>query len=400
MKRPARPATTGGGQPPSSPSPGDFIPFHRPTLGVDEEAAVIEVLRSGWLTTGARAKAFEAAFAELIGVDHALAMSSCTAALHLALKLLDIKPGDEVLVPTTTFAATANVVVHLGARPVLCDIDPVTLTLDPADVRARIGPRSRAMIPVHLGGYPCAMAELSDLAARHELALVEDAAHAIETEIGGRHAGAHGVFGAFSFYPTKSITTGEGGMLTTQRSDLAERARRLTLHGLSNDAWQRYARDGSPHYEVVEPGYKYNLSDLQAALGLVQLKRLEVFYAARRRLALAYADGLRGLPVTWQPLEVPGGKAAHHLFILILDPRAGIRRDELARALLERQIGTSIHFRPLHLMPFYAQAYGYRPGDLPIAESVYNRSLSLPLYPSMTIDDTGYVIEQLRQLLA
>jgi perosamine synthetase len=377
----------------------DFLPFHRPTLGQEEEAAVIEVLRSGWLTTGSRAKAFETAFARHLGVQHAVAVSSCTAALHLALKLLNLGPGDEVLVPTTTFAATANVVVHIGARPVLCDIDPVTLTLDPADVRAKITPRSRALIPVHLGGYPCAMPELLDLAARHELAVVEDAAHAIETEIGGQHAGTHGVFGTFSFYPTKSITTGEGGMLVTPRADLADRARLLALHGLSADAWRRYAREGSPHYEVLEPGYKYNLSDLQAALGLVQLERLEVFYTARRQLALAYAEALRGLPVTWQPLEVTGGRPAHHLFILLLDPEVKVGRDTLVEALVERQVGTSIHFRPLHLMPFYSKTYGYRPGDLPHAESVFARSLSLPLYPAMTIDDVGYVAEQLRELL-
>lgn len=389
MKRPAHPV----------PRRADFLPFHRPTLGPEEEAAVIEVLRSGWLTTGSRAKAFEEAFARHTGVPHALALGSCTAALHLALKLLGIGPGDEVLVPTTTFAATANVVVHLGARPVLCDIDPVTLTLDPADVRARLTEHSRAMVPVHLGGYPCAMIELLDLATRHELHVVEDAAHAIETEMAGKRAGAHGVIGAFSFYPTKSMTTGEGGMLVTARKDLAERARLLALHGLSSDAWRRYTREGSPHYQVIEPGYKYNLSDLQAALGLVQLKRLEVFYAARRRLALAYAEALRGLPVTWQPLEVPGGRAAHHLFILLLDPQVRADRDAIAAALLARNVGTSIHFRPLHLMPFYAEAYGYRPGDLPHAESVYARCLSLPIYPSMTVDDVSYVVEQLSELL-
>jgi perosamine synthetase len=385
---------------PDPPARGDFLHFHRPTMGEAEEAAVIEVLRSGWLTTGARARAFEAAFARLVGVEHAVAVNSCTSALHLALELLGIGSGDEVLVPTTTFAASANVVVHVGARPILCDIDPETLTLDPEDVRGRLSDRSRVVIPVHLGGYPCAMSELASLASDFQLELVEDAAHAIETEMDGRHAGAHGAFGAFSFYPTKSITTGEGGMLTTNRSDLAERARVLALHGLSADAWKRYTREGTAHYAVVEPGYKYNLSDLQAAIGLVQLERLADFHAARRRLSLAYAEGLGDLPVTWQPLEVPGGQPAHHLFILLLDPRAPIGRDALVAALRERQIGTSIHFRPLHLMPFYAETYGYQRGDLPVAEGIYERSLSLPLYPSMTLDDVGYVVEHLRDLLS
>ncbi len=379
--------------------PRAFLPFHRPTIGPEEEAAVLSVLRSGWLTTGAEAKAFETEFAALVGVEHAIAVSSCTAALHLALKLLDIGPGDEVLVPTTTFAATANVVVHLGARPVFCDIDPVTFTLDPADVAARVTPRSRALVPVHLGGYPCAMRDLLALAARHQLLVIEDAAHAIETETLGKHAGALGECGAFSFYPTKSITTGEGGMLTTGRSELAARARLLALHGLSNDAWKRYTQDGSAHYAVLEPGYKYNLPDLAAALGRVQLRRLPAFYAARRRLALAYAERLAGLPLTWQPLDAPDqGRPAHHLFILALDPEAPIARDALIAGLKERLIGTSIHFRPLHLMPFYAESYGYRPGDLPVAEQLYARTLSLPLYPEMTDEDVDYVAEALRDL--
>ncbi len=380
--------------------PRDFLPFHRPTLGPAEEAAVLEVLRSGWLTTGSRAKAFETAFARLIGVEHAIAVSSCTAALHLALRLLEIGPGDEVLVPTTTFAATANVVVHLGARPVLCDVDPITLTIDPADARARTTERTRAIIPVHIGGYPCAMPEILALAAARGLQVIEDAAHAIETEMDGKHAGAHGRFGAFSFYPTKSITTGEGGMLVTSDAEMAARGRILSLHGLSQDAWKRYTKEGSAHYEVVAPGFKYNLTDIAAALGLVQLERLASFYTERRRLALAYEEGLCGLPVTWQPLAVEGGRVAHHLFILLLDRELAPRRDEIAEALKARQIGTSIHFRPLHLMAYYAEAFGYRRGDLPAAEDVYARTLSLPLYPAMTVADVEYVAGELRALLA
>ena len=377
-----------------------YLPFHRPSIGPAEEAAVLQVLRSGWLTTGERARAFEAAFAQLVGVEHAVAVSSCTAALHLALKLLGVEPGDEVLVPTTTFAATANVVVHLGARPVLCDIDPVTLTIDPADARARITERTRAIVPVHLGGYPCAMRDLLDLARTHRLLVVEDAAHAIETEVLGQHAGALGDCGAFSFYPTKSITTGEGGMLTTHRSDLAARARVLALHGLSSDAWKRYTREGSAHYEVVEPGYKYNLPDLAAAIGLAQLERLPSFFAARRRLVEAYAAGLAGLPMSWQPLDAgEGGRPAHHLFIIVLGDGARLGRDELIAGLQARGIGTSIHFRPLHLMRFYAETGGYRPSDLPVAERVYQRTLSLPLFPDMTLADVDYVCAALRELL-
>jgi dTDP-4-amino-4,6-dideoxygalactose transaminase len=357
------------------------------------------VLESGWLTTGARARAFEAAFAEELGVPCAVSLSSCTAALHLGLRLLGIRPGDEVLLPTTTFASTANVVVHLGARPVFCDIDPLTQTIDVADLARRVSERSRAVIPVHLGGYPCDMDAIATIARRHDLRVLEDAAHAVETEWRGQRAGAIGDAGAFSFYATKAITTGEGGMLVSARAELVDEARVLSLHGLSRDAWKRYERDGDALYEVVAPGYKYNLPDLLAAIGLVQLDKLPEMYAARRSHVESYASGLRGLPLAWQPLEPANGRHAHHLFLVRLDDEAPLRRDELIAALTERQIGTSIHFRPLHLQPFYRDQFGYQPGDLPQAEAVYRGAISLPLFPAMTAGDVDYVVEHLHALL-
>jgi dTDP-4-amino-4,6-dideoxygalactose transaminase len=384
---------------PSSNRP-DFLPFHRPAIGDEEIAAVAEVLRSGWLTTGERARALESAFAAEIGVPQAAAVSSCTAALHLALQLLGVEPGDEVLLPTTTFAATANVVVHLGARPVLCDIDPETLCLDPDDLAARVTERSRVIVPVHLGGHPCDMDAIAAVAERHGLKILEDAAHAIETEWRGRRAGTIGDAGAFSFYATKTITTGEGGMLVSRHQQLIEEARVLSLHGLSRDAWRRYTREGDALYEVVAAGYKYNLPDVLAAVGCVQLRRLSQMFEARRSHVERYAAGLAGLPLTWQPPEVPAGRHAHHLFVIQLAPEAPLDRDRLVAELKARQIGTSIHFRPLHLQPFYQQQLGYRTGELPRSETVYAGTLSLPLFPDMTAADVDYVVTQLAELLS
>jgi len=376
-----------------------FLPFHRPCIGDEEIAAVGEVLRSGWLTTGKQAQALQEAFARELGVPHALAVNSCTAALHLALELFRLAPGDEVLLPTTTFASTANVVVHAGATPVFCDIDPETLTLDPADAEARITERTRAIIAVHLAGHPCDMTRLGALAARHQLFLLEDAAHAIETVYDGRRAGAFGDAAAFSFYATKTLTTGEGGMLTVGDQAWLDEARALSLHGLSKDAWRRYDEDGGLHYEVVAAGYKYNMPDVLAAIGVQQLRKVEKFYARRRQLVERYTAGLAGLPLRWQPIDVPGGRHAHHLFMIVLDDAVRTTRDALATELRARRIGTSLHFLPLHGQPFYRPAAS-RQAPRPVAEQVAGRALSLPLFPDMTDADVDYVVSHLRDALA
>jgi perosamine synthetase len=359
--------------------------------------AVSEVLRSGWLTTGARARAFEDAFRSEVGARHALAVSSGTAALHLALRLFEVGPGDEVLVPTTTFASTANVVEHVGARPVFCDIDPVTLNIDARAMARRVTERTRAIIPVHLGGYPCDMDAILEVAEQHDLKVLEDSAHAIETELGGRRAGTMGDAGAFSFYATKTLTTGEGGMLTFAADAWTADARALSLHGLSRDAWRRYTKDGGLTYDVLVPGYKYNLPDVLAAIGLVQIGKLRARYLERRALVLAYTAALESLPLCWQPVDPPGGRHAHHLFMVVLEE--GIDRDALAARLKERQIGTSLHFKPLHLQSYYAERYGHCQGDFPVAESVFSRCLSLPLYPDMTTTDVDYVAGHVRALI-
>jgi dTDP-4-amino-4,6-dideoxygalactose transaminase len=386
------------------------LPFSLPWIGEEEIAAVVDCLRSGWITTGPRVKQFEAAFAEYLGCRHAVAVNSCTAALHLALEALGVGPGDEVVVPTMTFAATAEVVHYLGARPVLIDCHPETLNLDvdclaafleercePGEEGARnrsTGARVRAVIPVHFAGLPCRMEPLLALAERHGLAVVEDAAHALPAHVGGRPVGTLGAAGAFSFYATKNITTGEGGMLTTDDDALAERARMMSLHGISRDAWLRYTAKGSWQYEIVAPGFKYNMTDIAAALGLAQLGRSEELWEIRRRYAASYSEAFRAVPELEAPPDAsPHDRHAWHLYVLRLNPeRLALDRAGFIEELRARGIGASVHFIPLHLHPYYRASYGYRRHDFPVASAVYERILSLPLYPRMALDDVDRVI--------
>ena len=365
----------------------------------------MEVLDSGWLTTGLKAKQFETDFAAFVGVPHAVAVNSATAALHLALEALGVTAGDEVIVPTWTFAATAGVVIHLGATPVLIDIDPASLNLTVAGVRAAVTPRTKAVMAVHIAGRPAPIEALVEAMEPLDIAVVEDAAHAFPSRIGasGRMAGTVGLIGAYSFYATKTITTGEGGMLVSDDESLAARARLMSLHGIGRDAWKRYQAGGSWFYEIEAAGYKYNLSDLAAALGLVQLSRAEELLAARRELvgwyrevfATSAASDLIGLPDD----ERDGSHAWHlyivrlHLESLMLDRAAVIAR------LGELGIGASVHFIPLHLHPYY-QRLGWSPGDLPEAAAQYERVVSLPLWPGMTRDDVERVVTALTGILA
>lgn len=377
----------------------DFLIFGAPRLPEEAIAAVVETLRSGWLGTGPRVAAFEEAFARYLGAPHAVAVGSCTAALHLALKILGVGPGDEVVTTPLTFAATANVIVHTGARPVFADVDERTGNLDPEAVAAVITPRTRAIIVVHYAGRPCPMDRFRDLAERHGLFLIEDAAHALEAWYRGRKIGTWGDMAAFSFYPTKSLTTGEGGMLATARSEWAERARVLRLHGLSRDAWKRYSEEGAIDYEVVEPGFKYNMTDIQAAMGLAQMSYLERWLERRARLWTLYQEGLRDLPGLILPPEATEGVHARHLYTIRVDPgEAPFDRDRLARWLHQARIGTGIHYKALHLHPFYQQAYGYRRGMLPRAERISDQTLSLPLTAHMEEEDVLYVVEVMRAL--
>jgi dTDP-4-amino-4,6-dideoxygalactose transaminase len=375
------------------------VPFHQAPVGEAEIAAVAEVIRSGWLTTGARTFQFEQEFARYVGAPFALAVSSCTAALHLALEAIRLQPGDEVLLPTTTFTATAEVVTYFGARPVLVDVDPNTMNIDPADARRRITPRTKAIIPVHLAGQPCDMEEIIDLAECHGLRVVEDAAHSLPASYRSRPVGSICEFTAFSFYATKTLSTGEGGMITTTNEHCAERMKMMRMHGISRDAWNRYSNEGSWRYEVQEPGYKYNLTDIQAAIGLVQLAKCDLMCVARERIAARYNSAFSGNPALQIPKVRNDRRSAWHLYILRVRPETlGFGRDDFIAALKARGIGTSVHFIPLHLHPYYQRKFGYHWGDFPIAEAQYNRCLSLPIFPSMTHEQVERVIDAVKDV--
>jgi dTDP-4-amino-4,6-dideoxygalactose transaminase len=379
----------------------DYLVFGSPDLGEEEIAEVVATLRSGWIGTGPRVQRFEDAFAEYVDSPHAVAVSSCTAALHLALMALGVGPGDEVIVPAMTFAATANVVVHTGARPVFADVDRATMCLDPEDAARKVTSRTRAIIPVHFGGRPCEMDALLELSDKHGLAMVEDCAHAIETLYRGRHAGLFGDFGAFSFYVTKNVVTAEGGMVLTRDADAARRLKTLALHGLDADAWMRFSDTGFRHYEIVEPGFKYNMTDLQAALGIPQLARVEQNLIRRQEIWARYDAAFVDLPVFLPAPEAAGTRHARHLYTLLLDiDRLRGDRDAVQAALHALRIGTGVHYRAIHLHRYYREKYGYALGDLPSSEWISDRTLSLPLSPKLGDDDVEDVIRAVRATLA
>jgi perosamine synthetase len=402
------------------------VPFHRPPIGEAEIQAVAEVLRSGWITTGPKTAEFEAAFAAYVGARHAVAVSSGTAALHLSLLAAGLRPGEAILTSPLTFPATTEAAIYCGARPVFADVDPVTANLDPNRAETVLARESRqqpirAIVPVHYGGQPCAMEAFVELARRYDAVLVEDAAHALPAwrcmpgatpfgasarhlpeppaGSGWRMVGTIGDFTAFSFYATKPLTTGEGGMITCESAEMAELLRSLRLHGLSGDAWKRYSASGSWRYDVARTGYKYNLPDVLAAIGLEQLRRADALAAERRRLAALY---LRELARLEEHLELPGidprsGHAWHLFPVRLREPQ---RRDSVIEALKARGIGTSVHFVPVHLHSFYARTYGYRRGDFPLAERVGDASISLPLYPGLGDEGVGRVVEALEEVLS
>lgn len=380
----------------------DFIPFHLPSIGEEEIAAVVNVLRSGWLTTGPVAHAFEKEFASYIGCKHALAVNSGTAAMQLALDAIGLKPGDEVLVPTNTFTATAEVVTYFGATPVLCDSVTNGFNIDPADADRKVTSKTRAVIPVHLGGEPCDMEAIGAMATRHGLPVIEDAAHALPASFDGRRVGTISEFTAFSFYATKTITTGEGGMLTTDNDGYAKRVAMMRLHGIGNDdAWKRYTRAGSWEYQVVEAGYKFNMTDVLAALGLAQLRKCETFFRQRRFIAELYRSKLAEV----DELELPPAGSANsehawHLFIVRLKRDClSIDRNAFIEELKQAGMGTSVHFIPLHRHPFYQRLYGYGPDGFPHAEDTFSRCLSLPIYPDLKESQVDHVVQAIQQIV-
>ncbi len=393
-------------------SKNSFLPFAMPSITEEEIQAVVETLRTGWITTGPKVKQFEGDFAKFIGCKHAVAVNSCTAALHLALEAVGVQEGDRILTSPMTFAATAEVIHYLRAIPIFIDIDPVTMNIDPQKIESYLSSCSerglklpKAVIPVHYAGRPCEMSPIMDLARRYRLAVIEDAAHAFPAFYGDEIIGTLGDITCFSFYATKNISTGEGGMVTTENEEWAERMRIMSLHGISRDAWKRYTAEGSWYYEILAPGYKYNLTDIAAVIGIVQLRRANELWERRIRIASRYHDALKD----FAELEVPemssdrssrdangknGYRHAWHLYVIKLKLETlKIDRDRFIGELKGRGIGTSVHFIPLHLHPYYRDTYGYKPEDFSVANETFKRIISLPIYPGMLDSDVERVID-------
>jgi len=381
------------------------IPFCRPSIGEEEIDEVVKTLRSGWVTTGPRTAQFEAEFRDYLGCRHALAVNSATAGMHLALAACGIGPGDEVITTPLTFCATVNVILHVGATPVLADIG-CDGNIDPQSIADRITPRTRAIIPVHLAGKPCDMQAIWNLAERHGLRVIEDAAHAAETQyqglpLGSSKSKSQSDAVAFSFYATKNMTTGEGGMVVTNDEGLDDRMRVLCLHGISKDAWNRYSEKGKWSYEVLEPGFKYNLSDIQASIGIHQLRRVEKLAEARRALVAQYNQELRDVEEVEVPEDSEDGRHAWHLYVLRLNlERLTIGRDEFIEELQHRGVGVSVHFIPIPLHRFFAKWADLPQNSCPRALCMYRRILSLPLYPSLTVEQVKYVSATVKQIAA
>jgi dTDP-4-amino-4,6-dideoxygalactose transaminase len=377
-----------------------FLPFHQPSLGPEEEASLLDTVRSGWITTGPKTKAFERELASYVGARHAVAVNSCTAALHLALEATGVGAEHEVITSPITFASTANVIVHRGATPVFADVQPDTVNIDPAALERAITPRTKAIIPVHLAGQPCDMASIDALARRHGLTVIEDAAHAIGAAYDGRRVGGHGRLACFSFYATKNITSAEGGAVTTDDAELADKIAIMSLHGISRDAWKRYGAEGYRHWDIVYPGYKYNMFDLQAALVLPQLAKIEQFWARRVELKARLDAGLATIPELRTYHPVGDVKHAHHLYpIVVLTERLRADRDTIMSAIQAENIGVGIHFRAVHLHPYYRERWGFRRGMFPNAEYYSDRTMSLPLYPKMSDRDADDVVDVVRKVV-
>jgi dTDP-4-amino-4,6-dideoxygalactose transaminase len=375
------------------------IPFHKTPISEEDVDAVAQVLRSGWLATGPQTTAFEQEFAGHLGVAHAVAVNSGTAALHLALEAIGVREGDDVIVPTLTFTSSAAVVRHLGARPVLADVDEASLTLPADEVQRRWTPQCKAVIPVHMAGVSCDMPGLMATAHARGALVVEDAAHALPTWCGSKPAGTYGDAAAFSFYATKTITTGEGGMIVTADSAVAQRARQMAFHGITRNAFGRYQSPGRWYYEVDDFGFKYNLTDVAAALGRSQLRRVDELWKARRAIAQMLDAGLSIVPEVQIPYRHGGANDSWHLYIMRLHvERLTCSRDEFIDELGHLGIGTSVHFIPLHLHPVYRKELGYRVGDFPVAEREYARMISLPIWPGMSRDDITRVVDAVAQV--
>jgi dTDP-4-amino-4,6-dideoxygalactose transaminase len=378
----------------------DFLVFGSPVIGEAEIAEVVDSLRSGWIGTGPKVQRFERLLEEYVGVEHVRCLSSCTAALMLGLLALEVGEGDEVIVPTMTFAASANAILHTGATPVFVDSEPLTGLMDLDAAEAAITERTKAIMPVHLAGRPIDMDRLNAIRDTHGIAIMEDAAHAIGTEWRGRRIGSFGNLAGYSFYATKNLTTGEGGALATEDPDVAERIERLSLHGLSAGAWRRYSDAGFKHYEVVDPGYKFNMTDLQGALGIHQIPQLDGWIDTRAELWERYDELLRDFPVETPAPAEPGTRHGRHLYQILVAPDCGRTRDEVLDAMTQQWIGVGVHYRAVHEHEYYRERFGFTADDFPVAADISARTLSLPLSPKLTPEDQDDVVAALEAALA
>lgn len=377
-----------------------YLVFGSPVIEEDEINEVVETMRSCWLGTGPRVQKFERMFKEYKGVKHAVAVNSCTAALHLALTAAGVGPGDEVITTPMTFCATANAIIHTGGIPVFADIDRDTMNIDPYEIEKKITERTKALLPVHFAGRPCDMDAIMNIARKHSLKVVEDCAHAIEAEYRGRKTGTFGDFGCFSFYATKNIATGEGGMIVTNNDNYANTVRTMSLHGISRDAWKRFSDEGYIHYQVIYPGFKYNMMDLQAAIGIHQLPRIERYSKRRKEIWDLYNNAFSDLPVVTPAPADENTVHAMHLYTLLVDSdKLEMTRDQVVEKLHRQNIGTGVHYTALHLHPYYKESYGYKRGDFPNAEYVSDRTFSLPISAKLTDRDVEDVIKALRKVM-
>lgn len=378
----------------------EYLSYAKPWYGREEEKQVIESLRSGWITTGPKVVKFEEEFRKFTGAKEAVAVNSCTAALHISLLSAGIGPGDEVITTPFTFCATANAVLYTGAKPVLADIDPVTMNISVAEIKKKINRRTKAVIPVHYSGLPCDMDEINALAKRHNLFVFEDAAHAAGAKYRGKMIGNTGDASSFSFHAVKNLTTAEGGMLTTNNRKLAERARVFRLHGIPKDAWKRYAAGGSWYYEMTELGYKYNMTDIAAGIGLAQLEKLKTGNMIRSRLAEIYTGAFREMPEIETPVVLSDRKSAWHIYVIRLNlEELTADRNRVLAALQAENIGANVHFIPVHYHPYYRKRYGYKKEDFPVAHSTFNRVITLPLFPQMSVRDISDVISGVEKVI-
>ena len=378
----------------------DFIPLGAPTFGADDINEVIDSLKSGWVGTGPKVGQFEQDFGNYVGSQSPLATNSCTAALHLSLMSIGLKPGDEVITTPMTFCATVNTIIHAGGKPILADCNKEDFCIDPEKVAEKITKNTKAILPVHFAGHSCDMENIMQLANDHSLNVIEDCAHAIETTFEDKHAGTFGDFGCFSFYATKNLVTGEGGMLIAKDEAKLKQIKKIALHGMSLDAWDRFSEGGFKHYDVVAPGFKYNMTDIQAALGIHQLARIEENWLKRQKIWKLYSESFSDLPIDLPSNEAKlNSKHAHHLYTILIRDDAPVNRDEFILRMQENNIGTGVHYRSIPGFSYYQDNFGWNPDDYPNSTSIGNRTVSIPLSPGLSENDLSRIVDKVNSIL-